>query len=368
MSAKKYVFVCPDVLTPVGGIKMIYELCDEFIGMGLNAVVVHQQSTTIITWFEYKCRIGYNSRLFPDENRKRPSLLKIKSVIKRLFQFRKPANKKGLINSIDVDMVNDIFIYPERLVVWATKNFPNAKIICFNQNVYKYLSTEGFTRDEVLKVHKSDILGHFVVSDNSMKYMQKLLATNSRDYLFRFKCYVDTSLFKPGKKNNQICYMPRKKTQTVNQVLNFIESEVNEKGWILKEINRVSQGETAKIMSESKLFLSFSETEGFGLPPVEAMSAGCCVLGFHGEGGREYFEAGPFIESVESDNILEYVLKVAIWIDKLKYEDSFEELSFNARRFVENTYSSEKSSEFNRAQIHRLLSLHLIDDDISIEA
>ncbi len=31
-----------------------------------------------------------------------------------------------------------------------------------------------------------------------------------------------------------------------------------------------------------------SHREGFGLPPVEAMSAGALVVGFHGGGGLDY--------------------------------------------------------------------------------
>jgi glycosyltransferase involved in cell wall biosynthesis len=37
-----------------------------------------------------------------------------------------------------------------------------------------------------------------------------------------------------------------------------------------------------------RYFLTLSPAEGFGLPPLEAMASGCCVVGFHGNGGLEY--------------------------------------------------------------------------------
>jgi glycosyltransferase involved in cell wall biosynthesis len=40
------------------------------------------------------------------------------------------------------------------------------------------------------------------------------------------------------------------------------------------------------------VFLALSRLEGFGLTPLEAMAAGCVVVGFTGIGGREYATAG----------------------------------------------------------------------------
>jgi glycosyltransferase involved in cell wall biosynthesis len=45
-------------------------------------------------------------------------------------------------------------------------------------------------------------------------------------------------------------------------------------------------------MSELRYFLALSPREGFGLMPLEAMAAGCTVMGFHGGGGMHYMRAG----------------------------------------------------------------------------
>jgi glycosyltransferase involved in cell wall biosynthesis len=45
------------------------------------------------------------------------------------------------------------------------------------------------------------------------------------------------------------------------------------------------------------------------LPPAEAMSAGCVVVGYTGVGGKEYFDAEVGFP-IEDGNIKEYVLCV----------------------------------------------------------
>jgi glycosyltransferase involved in cell wall biosynthesis len=45
-------------------------------------------------------------------------------------------------------------------------------------------------------------------------------------------------------------------------------------------------------MSRHRYLLTLSPREGFGLPPLEAMAAGCTVAGFHGGGGMQYMRPG----------------------------------------------------------------------------
>ena len=61
-------------------------------------------------------------------------------------------------------------------------------------------------------------------------------------------------------------------------------------------IDGMNLDEVAQLLAKSKIFLSFSELEGFGLPPVEAALAGNLVIGYTGEAGREYWLEHQFHE------------------------------------------------------------------------
>jgi glycosyltransferase involved in cell wall biosynthesis len=58
------------------------------------------------------------------------------------------------------------------------------------------------------------------------------------------------------------------------------------------------QEELHDAMSRHRYFLTLSPREGFGLAPLEAMAAGCTVVGFHGGGGLEFMRPGENCEAV----------------------------------------------------------------------
>ena len=60
-------------------------------------------------------------------------------------------------------------------------------------------------------------------------------------------------------------------------------------GFEVFPIDGLSEEATAESLRESLIFLSFGYPEGCSLPPAEAMACGCITIGYHGNGGREYF-------------------------------------------------------------------------------
>jgi hypothetical protein len=57
-------------------------------------------------------------------------------------------------------------------------------------------------------------------------------------------------------------------------------------------IDGLSERAVAAALKASDVFVAVSESEAFGLPPLEAMCAGCCVVGFPGDGGAEFMRHG----------------------------------------------------------------------------
>ena len=62
-------------------------------------------------------------------------------------------------------------------------------------------------------------------------------------------------------------------------------------------------------MCKSKIFLSFSHLEGFGLPPIEAAIAGNKVIGYTGRGGSEYWKK-PIFTEIPHGNISKFVYEI----------------------------------------------------------
>lgn len=90
-------------------------------------------------------------------------------------------------------------------------------------------------------------------------------------------------------KKMQIAYMPRKRMAEAVQLKQWFDAlcpQWQHVPWVV--IDAMSRPQVAQVMAESLLFVSLSKDEGLGLPPLEAMAAGCLVAGFTGQGGQEY--------------------------------------------------------------------------------
>lgn len=112
-------------------------------------------------------------------------------------------------------------------------------------------------------------------------------------------CKIDTGLFCPGKKNFDVAYMTNK-LPNGRRNIEFLLHE-NNKNVSWAEISMNTREEVAHRLSESFIFLTLGYREGFGLPPLEAMAAGCLVVGFHAEGAKAYATASNGFWHGEND-------------------------------------------------------------------
>lgn len=105
-------------------------------------------------------------------------------------------------------------------------------------------------------------------------------------------CVIDTTLFQARDKALGVAVMPRKMPQAMVRIREGLcerHPRWRSVPWV--EVEDCREREVADILGRSAVFLSLSHREGLGLPPLEAMAAGCLVAGFHGDGGREYATA-----------------------------------------------------------------------------
>ena len=94
--------------------------------------------------------------------------------------------------------------------------------------------------------------------------------------------------------------MPRKLPKHSELVISFLKKKLPS-NWKIKSIENLPEFKVFKILEKSKIFLSFSELEGLGLPPIEAALAGNKVVGYTGEAGKEYWKKPIFTEIKNGD-------------------------------------------------------------------
>lgn len=98
---------------------------------------------------------------------------------------------------------------------------------------------------------------------------------------------IDLSVFRPARqKRHRIAYMPRKRPHLAERLKARTRHAIE---WL--SIDGRSEAETAALLAESTIFLNLGKGEGFGLPALEAMAAGCVVCGFAGEGTTDFATA-----------------------------------------------------------------------------
>ena len=134
--------------------------------------------------------------------------------------------------------------------------------------------------------------------------------------------------------------MPRKHTQN-SEILLFILNRHLPKNWKIKSVDKLTELEVAKIFKKSKIFLSFSQLDGLGLPPIEAALCGNHVIGYTGEGGKEFWDE-PIFDEVFSGDIRTFANKVIKKIEDFnKGKYVFDNLKPYLSKLAEK-YSAEK--------------------------
>lgn len=146
---------------------------------------------------------------------------------------------------------------------------------------------------------------------------------------------IDKAVFKNwNQKPNVISYMPRKLAKHTELMLFMINKKLPS-GWILKPIDGVSEEEIYKILTDTKIFLSFSEFEGLAMPPVMAALSGAHVIGYTGEGNKEYFNLSCFTEINCGDikKMISETMEVAKLMDDNVYENDLNAIEILSDKF-----------------------------------
>ena len=312
---KSIVYVCPVINKPTGGIKLIYkqaEILSKFLPKGYECRIFHFNDVNFkCDWFTHNV----------------------------LFKREKNYNPK-----------NEFVIIPEWMAVYHAKILRDLKVrygIYVLNGFYIFTRPSNeYTDQDIYNAYKS---AEFILScadeisegikvtfpEFAKKIMRINLSVDSN------KFYCDRKIFE--KKSNLITYMPRKK-KTTSDILTFLLNRHLPKNWTLKTLDNLSETEVSNIFKKSKIFLSFSELEGLGLPPIEAALCGNYVIGYTGEGGKEFWSK-PIFDEVQAGDIRLFLKKIISKVNLLEHSnDNFENINFQIKSLSEK-YSIEKEEK-----------------------
>jgi hypothetical protein len=274
------IFFCPVKKRPVGGIKVIYRLSEVVSTIlrpkGGGSLILHPNRPFFrALWF--RSGIQFRRAIF---GLKWSGTLSF-SNIKNAFDPKK-----------------DIVVLPE---TWVHKYASQLhefgiRYVIFVQN--GYLMSKG-RREEVSAGYRNATL-IVTVSTDCTRCVQDAFGISS-EKITRLNLFVDSRKFTTApRKEKIITYMPRKLGDHF-EILKFFIGDRISNDWKFFPIDGCSEDEVARLLGRSQIFLSFSNREGLGLPPIEAAMAGNYVIGYTGEGGREFWDLPVFTEIHHGD-------------------------------------------------------------------
>lgn len=214
--------------------------------------------------------------------------------------------------------------------------------VVFNQNAYHYFRGYEMASDEMPPYLSPEYVGVLVVSEDNRRYLEAFFPGVR---VCRIHISFDLeSFFCPdlALKQKSIALMTRKNPADAAQVVMALRSRSVLDGWSLRVIQDLPASEVVNIMQESAIYMSFGYPEGIGLSNLEAMIAGCKVVGYSGMGCREYFDGILCVETPFGD-IVSFVEAV----ERLALSFKRERAAFNrdvlaAQAYVRETYSAER--------------------------
>jgi glycosyltransferase involved in cell wall biosynthesis len=288
-------YFCPDLRGTVGGVKTMYRHVDILNRNNINAAILHSTTGFRCNWFENNTRIAYvkTTRLERED-----VLVFPESLLAHFTDSHNPTGPK--LHFYRIFSKNRHKFYLNEL-----SKTPVRKAI-FNQGTYLTFKDFDYTKKYDIPYLRRDVVATICISEDSLDYL-KFVFPDIRLYRVRLSANK-ADFYYQAEKRRQIAFMADRNKDDWNQVLNILKIKKLTGGFDLVPIKDKTEKQVARVLRESLIFFSFGRAEGFSLPPLEAMICGCVVVGYHGGGGREYFDS-EFSYPVEAGDIIGFVRK-----------------------------------------------------------
>lgn len=238
------VFLCPPAGVINGGTRHLYRMAEVLTDSGHDVVMFEQEG-------------------------KRPSWFRSSIPVVGQGMFRPNPDQAFVLPEDQPQLLASIKDWPQKKIIYSQNHFYGALGIG---------SAESYSDYGVTHI----LCSSRTIFNHAQERHPKLKA-------YIIPCVIDRELFKPLPKQKRIAFMPRKRGIEANYIRDMFRFTYPQyRDWDWTAIHDKPESETARLIGEAEVFLALSRLEGFGLTPLEAMSAGCFVAGFTGIGGWEY--------------------------------------------------------------------------------
>lgn len=140
-----------------------------------------------------------------------------------------------------------------------------------------------------------------------------------------------------AKKPRSVAVMSRKGGAFLDAVSAALTSDAS-----LTVIDGLSEDAVAGTLKGLDVFVAISRSEAFGLPPLEAMCAGCCVVGFPGDGGFEFMRHGETAHLVPNGDATALRSAVREVLERIGYREALRSRAMALSRY----YTLEREREY----------------------
>ena len=272
-------YLCSDATHPSAGFRTAYDHVDSLNRHGIDAAVAHEYSGFRASWFANDTRVVGWSRRRP----RRPAGL---HEWKRGRMYARDATRRyvQLNQPPDFDLhADDVLVVPAIYGPRLGEIAPGIRKVILNQG-----ATSMPLRTLDLPLRHPDIMAVLVVAEEALDFFE-WLTPHLRVGLVPYA--VDLSVFHlRTAKERQIAYMPRRNGEHAEVAVRLLAERGTLRGFDLVSVDGQPHVKVAEIVGSSLLFLAVSLSEGFGVPPAEAMGTGSVVVGYDAVGGREYMK------------------------------------------------------------------------------
>ena len=297
----RYLFLCPAQRAPSGGIAVIYECVNQLVAAGYSAAVLHEITGVSYENTPHRPPIMTTSIFRRKDFSFRISLRHPLQILNKVIAGLRLLKRRVFVPNNDLASLSadDVIVVPDYLLDYVARTVPTQPKVLLSQNSFLHLDSYGRAISAGYDPN-AGLVWAVGINQTTLDAIKVLAACPaSKVVVCPNLLMFDFSVTK----RRQIAYMPRKRPEEAVFIEHLLRQRGKLDGFELVAVDGMPQAEVARILRESLVFISLMRNEALGFPAIEAMAAGCVVVGYTGLGTQEYFDSTTGIPIVEGDTV-----------------------------------------------------------------